>query len=84
MDDKKEILFKKLEDHFTAAARKNPQQSFTFMEELGIYKGALLDNNPLCLEILRLRAEQENEISARPAEVVEVFKKGFRIYSGRE
>jgi hypothetical protein len=73
-------LYGALADHFNAAAKANPQHSFAFMEELGIYRGALLEGNPLAQEILNLKESAGVEISCRPTEVTTVFRQGFDIY----
>jgi hypothetical protein len=77
-------LHEKLQAHFNDAAKRYPQHAFTFMEELGIYKGALVDHNPLCQELLRLREQPHMDISCRPPEVVEVFREGRNIYAAHK
>ena len=77
-------LHEKLQAHFNDAAKRHPQHAFTFMEELGIYKGALVDHNPLCEKILRLRSERYMDVSCRPPEVVAVFREGLKIYAAHK
>lgn len=72
-------LYEELQKHFNAAATKYPLHAPTFAEQLGIYKGALLKNDPLCLQILQAEKDS-SDISCRPKEVIEVFKVARKIY----
>lgn len=77
-------LHEKLQAHFNDAAKRYPQHAFTFREELGIYTGALVDHNPLCEEILRMKSMPHADVSCRPPEVVEVFRQGYKIYAAHK
>ncbi|MEZ0225424.1 MAG: hypothetical protein ACAH83_12785 [Alphaproteobacteria bacterium] len=82
-------LHEKLQAHFNDAAKRHPQHAFTFMEELSIYKGALVDKNSLCIEVLRLQSLPPQrctggDISCRPPEVVEVFRQAHEIYAAHK
>lgn len=74
-------LYEKLQNHFNDAIAREPRHAFAFREELSVYKGALLDKNQLCQEILRLKSLPGGEESCRPPEVVSVFREGFKIYN---
>jgi len=84
MKSNPEDLYNRLNDIFNAAADAYPQHAYTFKEELDIYKGALLENNPLKQQILRqmerLMDMPGGEESARPPEVVAVLRVASRLF----
>jgi len=80
---KKFSLYSKLETHFNEASRKYPDHAHTFEEALRTYKGALVDNDPLCRKVIESELESLSKtgeyVSARRPEVVETLKTALEI-----
>lgn len=81
-------VYQELEKHFNAAAKKHPEFKNDFVEELAIYKKALLDNDPICTKILEIATTPVpghsdlyiGDQSCRRPEVVEASRIARRIY----
>jgi hypothetical protein len=83
-------LYDKLAAHFNEASRKYPIHKFIFDQQLDVYKGALINNDPICKIILQKETtpipngtekyKYSGDVSAYPERVTEVLNAARRIY----